>query len=258
MSYTFHDKKISEKQLEDLLRRKPELIEDGLLYITNQLKTIRGPLDVLFMDSNQTLVVAELKVTMNDRMLTQALDYFNFVFDNREKIARLVGKGIDPEKDPRLLLIAPDFSKTLLDRCKWLNIQIEFYKFRYKVAEEDEKIDTLFIDEKIIAKDNDPIDIPTMNKHFERIKNKKIRDLAEHSLDVIHSWDEEEISSVARINGISIKVSGSNFGFLCTRQKYIYLEYKEDKKWYSSFIIETEKDLEEVLVHVKKSYEEVK
>ena len=257
MSYTFRDKKISEKQLEEFLRRKPKLIEDGLQYITNQLETFRGPLDVLFVDSDQTLVVAELKVTKNDRMMTQALDYYNYIFDNREKIAWAFGKGINPEKDPRLLLIAPDFSKTLLDRCKWLNIQIELYRFRYQVAEEDAKIDVLTIDEKIIAKDNEPKEIPTKRKHFERIKNKKIRDIAEQSLDIIHSWNEDEISSIARKNGISIKTSGSNFGFLCTRQKHFFLEYKEDKKWYSSYDIKTEKDLKEALVLVEKSYKEI-
>ncbi|KKM01404.1 hypothetical protein LCGC14_1794790, partial [marine sediment metagenome] len=42
------------------------MIEDGLKYIDHQRNTDRGPLDVLFVDSGNALVVAELKINEDD------------------------------------------------------------------------------------------------------------------------------------------------------------------------------------------------
>ena len=58
---------ISEKQLEEMVRQAPDLIEDGLRYIDHQKRTERGPLDVLFADSGNALVIAELKVTAENK-----------------------------------------------------------------------------------------------------------------------------------------------------------------------------------------------
>ncbi len=65
---------VSETQLEDLVRRLPELIEAGLAYVDHQAFTDRGPLDVLMVDSGRALVVAELKVVEDDTMLVQGID----------------------------------------------------------------------------------------------------------------------------------------------------------------------------------------
>ncbi len=53
---------ISERQLEDLVRQHPSLIEEGMVHLTHQTQTPGGRLDVLLVDSGKSLVVAELKV----------------------------------------------------------------------------------------------------------------------------------------------------------------------------------------------------
>jgi len=60
---------ISETQVEEMIRKAPNLIEEGLRYVDHQKRAGRGPLDVLFVDSGNALIVAELKVIEDDGIL---------------------------------------------------------------------------------------------------------------------------------------------------------------------------------------------
>ena len=138
-------KDVAEDQLEDFVRKNPELIEKGLCYIDHQKRTDRGPLDVLFVDSGKSLVIAELKVVEDDGMLVQGLDYYDYIISNIDGYARAYkGKGIDPAQRPRLFLIAPSFSISLLNRCKWIDISLFFVVFNisFMHALNTSKIDT--------------------------------------------------------------------------------------------------------------------
>ena len=53
---------VAEQQLEDLGRRHSKMIEEGLCYVDHQRPAAGGRLDVLMVDSGQSLIVAELKV----------------------------------------------------------------------------------------------------------------------------------------------------------------------------------------------------
>src|SRR3990172_9244739 len=111
---------ISENELEDLVRSGADLIEDGLRYLDHQRFTDRGRLDVLFVDSGKSAVVAELKAIEDDGMLLQGLDYYDYVSTNIEAFARLYrASELDPTQPVRLMLIAPSFSQKLLNRSKW-------------------------------------------------------------------------------------------------------------------------------------------
>ena len=108
---------ISEKELEDLIRRYTNQIEEDLQYIDHQRFTDRGPLDMLFVDSGKSLVVAELKVVEDDGMLTQGIDYYDYISRNLEGICNSYRDfKIDRRQDVRLILIAPSFSVYLLNR----------------------------------------------------------------------------------------------------------------------------------------------
>ena len=116
---------VQEKDLEELVRKYPEYIEQGLKYVDHQKRTDRGPLDVLFVDSGKALVVAELKVVEDDSMLVQGIDYYDYITRNIEGLARAYRTksiSIDPTQRPRLFLVAPSFSVSLLNRCKWIGV----------------------------------------------------------------------------------------------------------------------------------------
>src|SRR3989442_10705125 len=80
---------VSEQQLEDLVRQHVDQIEEGLRYVSRQRFTATGRLDVLFVDSGHSLVVAELKIIEDGAVLFQAIDYYDYVSVNLEAFARL-------------------------------------------------------------------------------------------------------------------------------------------------------------------------
>jgi len=110
----------TEKDLEYRIIKHPHLIEPGLRYLEHQCHTSSGSgrLDILFADSNNTLVVVELKVVKDSSMLIQAFAYFDSVADKIEGFARLDAiQNIDVERYPRRMLIAPSFTPLMINRC---------------------------------------------------------------------------------------------------------------------------------------------
>lgn len=66
----------TEKNLEDILAKNPELLGDGVALVGRQIGTGSGPLDLLGVTADGTLVVYELKRGGTPRdAITQALDY---------------------------------------------------------------------------------------------------------------------------------------------------------------------------------------
>jgi len=121
---------VSEQELEDLVRQHADAIEDALVYVDRQHSTPGGRLDVLMVDSGKSLVVAELKVVEDDGMLLQGLDYYDYVSMHREAFARLYKTHApDPTQHVRLFLVAPSFSQTLINRCKWIAAPISLFTF---------------------------------------------------------------------------------------------------------------------------------
>ena len=122
---------VSEKQLEDLIRQAPDLIEEGLHFVDHQRITDRGPLDILLVDSGNALVVAELKVVEDDAMLVQGIDYYDYVSRNVDGITRAYKDfNINPKQTVRLFFIAPTFSISLLNRCKWIDIPVSLFTYK--------------------------------------------------------------------------------------------------------------------------------
>ena len=71
-------------------------------------------------------------------MLVQGLDYYDYVARNLEAYARVYREyEIDPQQVPRLFLIAPSFSTTLLNRIKWINIPISTFMVKCIALEDD-------------------------------------------------------------------------------------------------------------------------
>jgi hypothetical protein len=127
-TYTKAD--VSEQQLEDLVRVHAGLIEEGLVYVDHQKPAAGGLLDVLMVDSGRALVVAELKVVQDDEMLLQGLDYYDYVSSHIESFSRLYkAHSIDPTQQVRLILVAPSFSQSVVNRCKWLSIKVSLFTY---------------------------------------------------------------------------------------------------------------------------------
>ena len=128
---------IKEKEeLEPMLVANPSLVEEGMKVVAHQLGTSTGPLDILAVDEDGTLAVLELKNEVDDREghLLQGIRYYDWVAENRAWIANAYSDmHIDPQKEARLILVAPGFSPPLKRLAKFLSFEVEL--FRYQAVE---------------------------------------------------------------------------------------------------------------------------
>ena len=247
---------VSEKQLEEMIRQSPESIEDGLRYIDHQKRTERGPLDVLFADSGNALIVAELKVTEADGMLVQGIDYYDYMASNIEGFARAYKhEKIDPRQRPRLFLISPSFSISLLNRCKWIDIPISLFIFRSIMLENDTKDIMPVFNEIIVPSKNPIVELYTIEERLDYITNTGVRKTVEELLKEIQSWDKDRILIEPLKYEISIKVSGRVFSYIGPRRRHFTIStYDNEDKW-TSFPIHQAGDLEGAKILMKNSYE---
>lgn len=248
---------VSEKQLEDMVRKAPDSIEEGLRYVDHQKRTDRGPLDILLVDSGNALIVAELKIAEDDGMLVQGIDYYDYVSANVEAFARACkDKDIDPKQEPWLFLIAPSFSVSLLNRCKWVNIQIRLFTFQCIEIENHPKDPIVVFNEVKVPSTPEPPEVyTTIDEKLNYITDEAVREIAAGLLREVKTWDEENVSADSLKNDISIKVSGRVFSYVSTRRKYFFVStFDRENKW-TSFRIQQVEDLEEVKDLLRTNYE---
>src|SRR6267142_305949 len=104
-----------ERDLENLVVKDPESIENGLTYLAHQREANRKFIDVLAVDADGVLTVIELKVGEDDEMLLQAIEYYDYVSSNRDRLAKEYEKRVKivTAEDPRIILVASGFSERL-------------------------------------------------------------------------------------------------------------------------------------------------
>ena len=252
LEYTRAD--LAEKDLEDRIIRHPQLIEPDLRYLEHQRHTSSGRLDILFADGNNTLVVAELKVVEDSYMLIQALDYFDFVADKIEGFARLhANNSIDVERYPRLMLIAPSFTPVMINRCRWLNpdIQVSLFVYQY-IKFEQQKEDTLvFIPLEIAVRPTMLKKSPDLSELLGYIKDETARAMAKRFLDEV-----KELSSEITVDpiqwGRSIKFRGSLLCYWEPRQAFIRISTTNDDGEWKGTNISTEETYATTVDQVKR------
>ena len=94
----------TEQNLEDILARNPELLGDGVALVGRQIRTGGGPLDLLGVTSDGTLVVYELKRGGTPRdAITQALDYASALDEMSEaELSQHIAAHSDSKDIPKI------------------------------------------------------------------------------------------------------------------------------------------------------------
>jgi len=223
---------VSEKELEDLVRRNADLIEEGLVYVDHQKPAAGGRLAVLMVDSGKSLVVAELKVVQDDGMLFQGLDYYDYVTTHAESYARLYKEhSIDPTQQVRLFLIAPTFSQALTNRCKWLDLPISLFVFNCLKFDGEDKFVPIFTEQPIPSR-RIIIETTRIEDHLAHITDAAVRSRVKALLKEIQSWKPKNISLDAVKYSISMKVDGHVFAYLTPRRQHCIIgTYDADDEW---------------------------
>ncbi|MDD4374507.1 MAG: endonuclease NucS [Bacteroidales bacterium] len=249
---------IPEKQLEDLIRQTPDNIEPGLRYIDHQRFTNRGPLDLLMVDSGNALVVAELKVVEEDSMLVQGIDYYDYISRNLEGFARIYKDYyIDPKQSIRLVLIAPSFSISLINRCKWIDIPISLFTYKAIKLEGSNEIIPVFA-ETTIPSTPEILESYNLDDRLKYITDNDLRSKAKKLLNEIQDWDKSNILIEPTKYDISLKSSGRVFAYLSPRRQfYVIYTYDNEKKW-TGYPIKDKNDLENAIQLMKMNIDRIK
>lgn len=210
-------------------------------------QTAGGRLDVLLVDSGKSLVIAELKIVQDDGMLLQGVDYYDYVSSHVEAFARLYKpQGIDPTQQVRLFLIAPSFSQTLVNRCKWLDLPISLFTFNCLNFEGDDDLVPIFAEHSIPTPPK-VLEVRMPDDQLGYITDLNVRANVSALLDEIKNWMPGRISIDAIKYAISMKVNGRVFAYFYPRRKhYLLATYNADEEWTDYAI----KD-DEVLAKVK-------
>ena len=250
---------ISERQLEDLVRQAPELIELGLEFVDHQAFTDRGPLDVLLVDSGRSLVIAELKVTEDDSMLVQGMDYYDYVLRNLDGYARAYRQHkIDPNQEPRLFLIAPSFTVTLLNRIKWIDIPISLFSYQC-IEFQDAKGDLVPVYQEIPAPGRvERLEVPSLEDRYNYITDDEVRSLAQKLVPEIQSWDPQRVSVEATRYVISIKYSLRVLAYVEPRRRKFLLSTTDSEGKWTSQSINSESDVKQFLPVVRRYFESIR
>lgn len=250
---------VSEKQLEDLIRQCPGYIEEGVRYIDHQKNTERGGrLDVLMVDSGNALIVAELKIIEDDAMLLQSIDYYDDISKNVEGMSRVYKDfRIDPSQPVRLFLVAPSFSISLLNRCKWINIPVSL--FTYKCIEfEDSKEITIVFSEITVPLTPEPLETYDLKDRIAYITSQDIRKIANDLIEEIKSWDTANILIEPTKYDMSAKFSGRLFAYIYPRRQFFWVRTFNNEKEWTNFRINQKEDLETVKILLKNNIDRLR
>jgi len=255
-------KELSEKELESRIRDHPHQIEPGLNFVDAQRRAGRGPLDLLFHDSGKALVVVELKVAKSDGMLFQAIDYFDYVYSNRERLAlayKAKGIDIDASQEPRIILVSPDFSHLLVNRCKWLKVKVDLYRFRCLIVKRDENIVGELIDfvPVEIPKILGPEEVWTRDKIIGYITSMEMRKTAEEFINEVESWEDVRADPIK--GAFSIKTGPNVFAYFSPlRSGFNIAGYLSEHEWQSLVSLNSPDDLPEAISKAREAYENIK
>jgi hypothetical protein len=229
-------------ELEPILVKDLESIEDGLKVLAHQFPTDSGPLDILAVDTDGAAVVIELKDNIDDGQLDQGLRYYDWVRSNRGALSKAY-PSIMAAEEPRLILIAPAFSDSLKRICPYVTLNanelLELKEYHaIKLPNNEIGILTTNIDIGSSPEEPEPLSMDEKMKH---IKNDRIRDLCKEAIGELES-NGVEIRPI-RGHWASLWHKGKRFGHMGFRKQFFVLHImKSDGDWYPLTRILTKDD----------------
>jgi hypothetical protein len=246
-------------ELEPLLISDPTVIEDGLRVITHQHMTDSGPLDVLCVDSEGTLVIIELKNEAHDLHLDQGLRYYDWFRDNMAWVSQAHKEfKIVPEAPPRLILVAPSYTDTVKRISKYIldDVGLQLFEYHALVNEKNEK--ALICTEIDFGQPPEPPPIATLDKKLEYFQDSKVKELFQNVLSELQAKGIE----IKPINGlwISCWFKNKRFMYLSPKRNFFIVKVlKIDDSWTGRMRIFKSEDWQEVIKNnIDKFIEEFK
>ena len=234
------------EELEPLLMKNPGFIEEGLKVISHQQSTDSGPLDILAVDEEGTLVVIELKNEAADGHLDQGLRYYDWCRQNISWIASAFGKKhtINADSTPRLMLVAPSFTDTVKRIAKYIDAELELIE--YHAFQNEKREQGLICNRLDFGSAPEPPEIPSIEKKMAHFTSEKAKALFKTALGQLVKRNVE----VKPINGLwcSLWYQGKKrFGYMAPRQQFFIVDVlRPDGDWSNRQRISTRKEWDSV------------
>jgi hypothetical protein len=248
-----------ERELEAQVIKDPEALEDGLIYLTHQRSANGNYIDVLATDSDGVLVVIELKVGEEDEMLLQALEYYDYVSSNRDRLAKeyaTKAKIVDQE-EPRIMLVASGFSERLRMAARYVEPKVTLLEYAYIETKNKER--GLFCKEVHFESETGYSAPIALEAIFAYVVNPGVKKacLKVHSEIMKMGKDLEAVANGT--HGIRYKCRNRLIGGLSLRRTFFYVWYRKDEDW-PEFKLATNRDWiskkEKVVKAMDKHYRE--
>lgn len=224
----FEEEKIEEERnLEHLIVHNPQYVEKGLTILKHQIPIAGGRrLDILAVDSAGVLVVMELKITEDDRMLPQGIEYVDWINENIDRVAEMYSKPdfkIDRTMPPRLILVAPNFSQTLQKSAKYVArdlCSLSLMEYIYmKIGEKK----GLFLREIPISAVQRPSEKWVFKDYEDYIMVPEVKKLFLDIIGQIESIGPEIERNPTQSWYVALQYKGRNLAWLSPRRSYFYL-----------------------------------
>lgn len=232
-------------ELEPLLVANPDVIEQGLQVLSHQLMTDSGPLDILAVDSEGTLVIIELKNEASEGHLDQALRYYDWCRQNISWISKAYTNKnqIDPNAAPRLMLIAPSFTDTVKRISKY--VEVELHLIQYTAFEDEKNERGILCSEIDFGQPPEPPEIPTLEKKMEYFQDVKVKELFRCVLDELQI-KQIEIKPIHDL-WISFWFKGKRFMYMGPKRNFFVANIlTPGGNWTGRTRISTRKEWDEV------------
>lgn len=242
-----------EGDLERILMEHPDAIEEGLVVIAHQHPTDSGPLDILAVDSEGTLVVIELKNEASDSHLDQGLRYYDWCRQNISWIAAAYATKvkITPENAPRLMLIAPSFTDTVRRVAKYVDAELELIEFHAFQNEKGER--GLICNSIDFGQAPVPPEIPSIEKKMEYFQSDKVKELFRAVLSELGA-KQVEIKPIHEL-WISFWYRGKRFMYAAPKRNFFVVEIlKTDGNWSGRIRVSTRKEWDQTFERFAAKY----
>lgn len=129
---------INEIELQTMIEKNLNSLEEGLLYIDHFVPVGSGIIDMLALDKERNPVVIEYKAEEeeDETALLQALSYANWVDKNPDTMLRFIREkrpeiGIESLGDVRIIIVAPSFTDRTKQATKMVGLGLEIALKRY-------------------------------------------------------------------------------------------------------------------------------
>ncbi len=251
---TFESEQILEEKLQDLLRDRPHVIEQGLFVVRDEYSNWEGSyrsIDLLALDAAGSLVVIELKRTqtgdyselqairyaamVSNMTLDQIVDAHRIYLDKwgiqenaRTRVLNHLGVSDDPEAEidterPRIILVSAGFSTELTTSVLWLRdggmdiscVKLQLYKSNNELLMDASQVIPLPEASDYLVRVREKEEVEKRQRRASQVE--RIQG-GEAFIDAIELVREEFKPMLRQLHGWAVSLESEGLAILETRQ----------------------------------------